>query len=305
MKKEFSSSILATKKDLFNIKKKVNALKLKKNKLPVLIGSGEHFSPFKTRGLDFQEVRVYQPGDDIRLIDWRITAKHNKPYTKLFTDEKERQVFVLTDMQKTMKFATQGSFKSVVAAKTSAFLSFLATNKQDKLGFCILFDNKIECAFSGGNDETLLSFFEALEEAGVPSKTTNQETTLEQALLKSEKFIKKGAMFFILSDFNKINEKEKEILSRISKKATCSLVHIYDQIEKNFPKSTLPISDGDQILFLNGKQKSTQKKYHKIFQERTDLLLDMTKNPNIGYLPLATDEDYLLKIASFCQGGLL
>ena len=99
MEKEWPSSVFANKQALIALKKKVNALKLKKSKLPALTGSGEQQSPVKTKGLDFQEVRVYQPGDDIRLIDWRITAKHNKPYTKLFTDEKERQVFMGTSRQ--------------------------------------------------------------------------------------------------------------------------------------------------------------------------------------------------------------
>ena len=162
MERKWPSCVFASKQDLIGLKKKANALKLKKSKLPSLTGTGEQFSPFKTKGLDFQEVRVYQPGDDIRLIDWRITAKHNKPYTKLFTDEKEKQVFIILDIRQSMKFATQGEFKSVVGAKTAGLLSFLAINNNDKFGFTILSDEKIECAYSGSNNETLASFFEKI-----------------------------------------------------------------------------------------------------------------------------------------------
>ncbi len=305
MKTKWPKSVFADKNDLIDLKKKANAFKLKKTKLPVLTGTGENFSPFKTKGLDFQEVRVYQPGDDIRLIDWRITAKHNKPYTKLFTDEKERQVFLFIDMQSTMKFATQGAFKSVIAAKTGALLSFLAINKQDKLGFTVLSNQKIECASSSSNSETLVSFFDALEEAGNPLTTEPIQITLDQALLKTEKLIKKGAFVFILSDFFDFSAETKESLSRISKKATCALIHIYDKLETEFPKNILPVSNGESVLFFNGKQKSFQKKYQQLFQEKTKQLIELTSNPNIGYLPLSTEDDFLLKTASFCQGGLL
>ncbi|MBO7244139.1 MAG: DUF58 domain-containing protein [Alphaproteobacteria bacterium] len=305
MAKEWPSSVFANKKDLIDLKKKANAFKLKKNKIPVLSGTGEHLSPFKTKGLDFQEVRIYQPGDDIRLIDWRITAKHNKPYTKLFTDEKERQVFLFIDMQQSMKFATQGEFKSVIAAKTGALLSFLGINHHDNLGFTVLSDDKLECAFSGSNSETLTSLLEALEESGNPIYTKESTIPFNQAFLKMEKLIKKGALVFILSDFLHIDDETKKIITRLSKKTTLALLHIYDKIEKEFPHQLLSVTNGEKILFLNGKQKSFQKKYQSLFKKRTEELIELTKNPNIGYLPLSTEEEYLLKVASFCQGGLL
>lgn len=305
MKKTFPASVFSTKEDLISLKKKAEAFKLKKSDLPVLTGTGEHASPFKTKGLDFQEVRVYQPGDDIRLIDWRITAKHNKPYTKLFTDEKERQVFVFVDMQQSMKFATKGMFKSVVAAKTAALLSFLAINQQDKIGFTILFDNKIECFFSNGGKETIVSFFDALEEAGNPVTGETPSVSFAEGLIKSEKFIKKGALVFILSDFYQLDDEATNIITRLSKKATCSLFDIYDSIEKEFPKGVFPVSNGEEILFLNTKSKSFQKKYQTFLTEKTTKLNNLTNLKNMGYLSLNTNEDFLTKIASYCNGGLL
>ena len=128
----FSESVYADKNVLLEMKKKAQMFSLAKNRLRADVGFGETASLFKTKGLDFQEVRVYQPGDDIRLIDWKITAKHNKPFTKLYTDEKERQVFLIVDMRSSMKFATTGVFKSVLTAECSSLISFLAENKKDK-----------------------------------------------------------------------------------------------------------------------------------------------------------------------------
>ena len=304
-KNNFSESIYASKEQLLALKKKAQMFSFGKAKLLVDVGFGEHVSPFKTKGLDFQEVRVYQPGDDVRLIDWKITAKHNKPYTKLYTDEKEQQVFVVVDMRGHMKFATKGVFKSVVVAKCAAFLSFLAENKNDKIGFCVLGDDKITCAIPQMGKETLSSFLDSLSVEGDVEKSTLEENTLLQAMVKSEQFIRRGANVFVISDFVDYNEEIETIIRRISKKATCSLIHIYDGLEKEFPKGVFPVTNGVETIFLNTKTKSFQNKYRLEFEDFVSSLLEIAKNERVGYLPLTTEDEYINMLAFYCKGGLL
>lgn len=306
MKKEsVPESMYATKEQLLELKKKAQLFSLGKTKLLVDVGFGEHISPFKTKGLDFQEVRVYQPGDDIRLIDWKITAKHNKPYTKLYTDEKEQQVFIVADMRSHMKFATKGVFKSVIAAKCATFLSFLAENKNDKLGFCVLGDEKMDCALPQMGKETLTALLDRLSAFGQLSEDSLEKTSLFQAISKSEKFIRRGANVFILSDFSDYTEEVAASIRRISKKATCSLVHIYDRLEKSFPKGYFPVSDGKEIAMLNTKTKVFQKKYTSDFDMFVSSLQELAQNERVGYLPLVTNEEFIHSLAFYCKGGLL
>lgn len=306
MKKEnVSETVYATKEQLLELKKKAQLFSMRKTKLLVDVGFGEHISPFKTKGLDFQEVRVYQPGDDIRLIDWKITAKHNKPYTKLYTDEKEQQVFIIADMRSHMKFATKGVFKSVMVAKCAAFLAFLAENKNDKLGFCVLGDEKMDCAVPQMGKESLTALLDRLSDFGQLSEDSLEQMSLLQAISKSEKFIRRGANVFILSDFSDYTEEIAASIRRISKKATCSLVHIYDGLEKSFPKGYFPVSDGKEMAILNTKSKVFQKKYTSDFDMFVASLQELAQNERVGYLPLVTNEEFIHSLAFYCKGGLL
>lgn len=306
MKKEnVSETVYATKEQLLELKKKAQLFSMRKTKLLVDVGFGEHISPFKTKGLDFQEVRVYQPGDDIRLIDWKITAKHNKPYTKLYTDEKEQQVFIIADMRSHMKFATKGVFKSVMVAKCAAFLAFLAENKNDKLGFCVLGDEKMDCAVPQMGKESLTALLDRLSAFGQLSEDSLEQMSLLQAISKSEKFIRRGANVFILSDFSDYTEEIAASIRRISKKATCSLVHIYDGLEKSFPKGYFPVSDGKEMAILNTKSKGFQKKYTSDFDMFVASLQELAQNERVGYLPLVTNEEFIHSLAFYCKGGLL
>lgn len=304
--KHLSEAVFVDKTSLLKLKQKAQNFFIQQSRLPVDVGLGDSVSPFKTKGLDFQEVRVYQPGDDIRFIDWRITAKQNKPYTKLYTDEKERQIFILADMRSSMKFATKGVFKSVLVAKSAALLSFLAENKNDKVGFTILGCDKTESAFSQSGSESTRALVDGLVAYGaLENEKVIEEQTLLQALTEAERLVRKGSMIFVLSDFSDINEECTTIIKRMARKSVCSLVHIYDVLEKEFPKGVFPISDGETVSYIDVSTSTLQKKYKEIFNQRLDLLNSLAKNENVGYLSLKTTDDFMKKIIHYCRGGLV
>ena len=184
-------------------------------------------------------------------------------------------------------------------------MSFLAENKNDKIGFCVLGDDKITCAIPQMGKETLTSFLDSLSLEGDVEKNTLEENTLLQAMVKSEKFVRRGANVFVISDFVDCDEEVETIIQRISKKATCSLIHVYDRLEKEFPKGVFPVTNGKETIFLNAKTKSFQNKYRLEFDDFVSSLLEIAKNERVGYLPLTTEDEFINMLTFYCKGGLL
>lgn len=288
---------------LLDIKKQVHVLKLASTRALTYHGFGEMRSPFKTKGLDFQEVRSYQPGDDIRQIDWRITAKHNKPFTKLYTDEKERQVFFLVDMRTCMKFASKGVFKSVLAAQATAFLAFAAENKNDKIGFVVMGAHLIETSLALKGREPVISLLQSLSTASDPQQMPPDETSLTQGLLQLEQAVRRGALVFILSDFSDLTEKATDVIRRLAQYNVCSLIHIYDELETKLPIGYLPITNGDETRFLDTSNTSFNTQYTASFVQLKEHLSKLVQTYQVGYLPLDTQAPVFKVIAAYCQGG--
>lgn len=302
MSKKKFNPVKADFKDLVAIKKYVGQMFLKETNRKAYVGFGQTKSPFKTKGLDFQEVRVYQPGDDIRQIDWKITAKYGKPFTKLYTDEKERQIFLICDMRTRMKFASSGAFKSVVCAHISAFLAYLADRKHDRLGFTVLSSSFVETAAPYTAKEALQGLLSTLESVSNPSDFNEDKISLLQGLEKSDCLIRPGSLVFILSDFSDWTMQCESIIQRWSVKNTCSFVHIYDKMETNLPRGLFPISDGKQISLLDTVDHHFPTIFANIFNKRSEQLEKTAQTYQCGYLPIRTDENVLDKTVVYSLG---
>lgn len=266
-------------------------------------GFGETKSPFKTKGLDFQEVRAYQPGDDIRLIDWRVTAKYGKPFTKLYTDEKERLVYFICDMRTRMKFASSGAFKSVWVARIAAFLAYMAQNRGDKIAATVLTSDMLDTIALAGDNGAVLSLIRTLENASDPAEMKPDQLSLAQALSVSVPFIQSGSIIFILSDFSDWDEACEKIVRRWSRKATCALIQIYDALEEHLPDGIFPISNGYDISFLNTEKTSFKNTYEKAFQALQEKLSAVVQTYQLGFLPVRTDWDGIELAEAYCRGG--
>lgn len=303
MRQAFSfNPVQAEVSDLLEIKKHVARFSLRETNKKAYTGFGQSKSPFKSKGLDFQEVRVYQPGDDIRQIDWRVTAKYGKPFTKLYTMEKERQVFLICDMRSRMKFASRGAFKSVWCARIAALLAFMAQNRQDKIGFGLLSAEKFESGRLFGANEILNGLLRRLSALSSPESYTPDTLSLPEALKKAEVHIKAGSLVFILSDFSDWDKECESIVGRWTLKNTCCFIHIYDALEKAFPKGVFPVSDGEGVFALNTADSRFLKSFERMFQKREKALKDAVRRFNIGYASVETDENALFKIFLYCIG---
>ncbi len=295
------SRVFADVNDLLAIKGKVRGLMLAATRKSALSGTGNTRSPFRTRGLDFQEVRAYQPGDDMRQIDWRVTAKYGKPFTKLYTDEKERDVFFVCDMRTSMKFASKGQFKSVAVARVAVFLSFLALKKNDRVGFMILRPGGVDVVAPEAGEKVIVSFARALSAASDPTEMTADKTPLLQALKNVGDYVKSGAIIFVLSDFVDFTPAVVKQFAMLSNKKTVSLIHIYDSIETDLPNGFYPVSDGETVLFLDAG--IHKKQYQSGFQKLEKSLIAATQKYQLGYLPLLTDDADLERVAAYVRGG--
>ncbi len=288
--------------DLLSLKKRAVSPMLKTNRQSY-VGFGETKSPFKTKGLDFQEVRAYQPGDDIRLIDWRVTAKYGKPFTKLYTDEKERQVYFICDMRTHMKFASVGAFKSVWAARIAVFLAYMAQNKGDKTAYSVLAADMIETAGAENGDKAVLSLIKTVEKVSNPESVTPDKITLEQALRQAETRIRSGGIVFVLSDFADWNDQCDAIIGRWSRKNTIALIQIYDKLEEELPAGVFPISNGYDISFLNTEKNSFMQTYRDAFQDIAKSLATAVQTYQLGFLSARTDMDNIALVDAYCRGG--
>ncbi len=285
-------------KDLTELKERAESFLLPPHGKKSVTGVGNTFSPFKSRGLDFQEVRVYQPGDDIRQIDWHVTAKYGKPFTKLYTEEKERTIFFVVDLRANMRFATKGDFKSVMAARMAAFMAFIAAHQKDKIGFILLTDDGI-IPYTGADKEALSFFLETMVH---PQKRPAIAGDWQKALQMLGQFLPAGSYVFLFSDFYDWNKEETRLLAPLSSKNTFLFCALYDELEANLPNDTLPFSDGENILVVRTQSDKIRQKFHTQWATHQEKMQADLAKYDWGFLMLSTDSDYLTLLTRFCFG---
>lgn len=298
----FNSSVYVSAAGLAALQKRAMMLKLPQSKKQTLSGSGATKSPFKTKGMDFTEVRQYQAGDDVRQIDWRVTAKYGKPFTKLYTDERQRQVIFVCDLRSAMKFASQGDFKSVLAAKITTFLAWVTYQKNDTMRMLFVLPEALKISPVGRGIEAVKSIITELEEALNPLNVPADLVTFEQSLKRLDAITPKGALVFICSDFHDLTPAGVDFLAPIAKRADVSFIHIFDVMEEKMPAAVLPVSDGQTAFIADMRDKKNRKVFADSFTKVQSLVADAVRRYGLGYLPVRTDEDYLDMVARYCEG---
>ena len=284
------------------LRSQTHAIVIEDSKQQAYGNSGNSNSPFRTRGLDFQEIRAYQPGDDIRQIDWRTTAKHGKPFTKLYTDEKERPVYFICDMRSRMKFASHGDFKSVVAARITTFLAWLVEKKKDRIGSVVLMPDQIKSVALKGNSG-IDGLIADLVASGTPYPDKPDQTSLEQAFLFLAREAKNGAMIFICSDFSDLTPDALQVLSRLSTRRTLALIHIYDEMEAQMPYGFWTMTDGERTAIVDMTNRTVRESFEKPFSENLLKLKEIIEQNGWGYLSVKTTDNYLETLTACIHGG--
>ena len=230
--------VYASAKNLITLRHAAQNLPLKVAKVKAL-QTGEYYSPFKGRGMEFDEVRLYQPGDDIRTIDWRVTARSGTAHTKLFREERERAVILWVDFRRTMFFGTQGAFKSVTAAKAAALFAWSAEHQGDRLGGLFFSEQQHQELRPQRSTLALMHILQKLSQNTLRqsngSESVSHQRTLNDALGRLRRVTRPGSMLLLLSDFRGLDDTSEAHLYQLAHHNDVMLVYIYDPLEAQLP----------------------------------------------------------------------
>jgi len=282
--------------DTKELLKKVRKIEIKTRRLSDHIFSGEYHSSFKGRGMTFSEVRQYQFGDDIRSIDWNVTARYNEPYVKVFEEERELTMMLVVDISGSESFGTTQQFKRDILTEISATLAFSAIQNNDKVGL-LLFSNEIELFIPPKKGKThVLRIIRELIEFQPNSKKTD----LTFALRYFSNVMKKKAIVFILSDF--IDTGYDNALKIIGKKHDVTGIRVYDKLETELPKlGMVPMRDAEngEIVLVNTNSKTVRKNYKANYLKTIDYFEESFTKSGSGVINTRIDESYVKKLLGY------
>ena len=276
--------------------KKVRKIEIKTKGLSNHIFAGEYHTAFKGKGMAFSEVREYQPGDDIRSIDWNVTARYNSPFVKVFEEEREMTVMLLIDVSASGNFGTQEQFKRELATELAAILAFSAINNNDKVGV-IFFTDKVEQFIppKKGKSHILRIIREVLA-----FNPQGKGTDIAGALEYFNSVIKKRSICFILSDF--MSKEFDKPLKIASKKHDVVALRIHDKREDNLPNMGLvPMQDAEteETVFVDTSSNRIRAQFTKNRISKITTLKKLLPASGVDLIDITTGTDYVRPLINF------
>lgn len=251
------------------------------------------------RGLEYQESRDYQPGDDIRQLDWRLTARTGRPHTKLYQEERERPVIVLVDLSPSMFFATQGAFKSVIAGRAAALLGWAAVQRGDRIGACLNITTGHQALRPTGGRRGILRLLQALV-AGTRATTADggDRLSLGASLHRVQRVARPGSLIFLLSDGYGLDDEAANQLTRLSRQTEVVICQILDRLElQPPPPGRYPISDGQQRAVWNTRTPAARAHSRALLAVHHERLQRLARRRGLPLLRLYTTDDVATALA--------
>jgi len=278
------------------ILKKVRKIEIKTRRLSDHIFGGEYHSTFKGRGMTFSEVRPYQYGDEIRSIDWNVTARYNEPHVKVFEEERELTMMLMVDISGSEFFGTTQQFKRDTATEIAATLAFSAIQNNDKVGL-LLFSNQVELYIPPKKGKShVLRIIRELIEFSPKSKQTN----IGEALKFLSNVMKKKAIVFILSDF--MDDSYEHSLKIAGNKHDITGIRVYDKHDEEIPNlGMVPMLDAETgvVQLINTSSKSIRNNYKANALRLLDFYKSTFKRSGSGVINTRVDEDYVKKLLGY------
>ena len=282
--------------DTKELLKKVRKIEIKTRRLSDHIFGGEYHSTFKGRGMTFSEVRQYQFGDDVRNIDWNVTARYNEPFVKVFEEERELTMMLMADVSGSKLFGTKNQFKDEIVTEIAATLAFSATQNNDKIGL-ILFSDEVELYIppKKGRSHVLRIIRELLE-----FKPKSKKTDIAEAIKFMSNVMKKKAIVFLLSDF--MAEDYNQTLKIAAGKHDITGIRIYDTHEASIPNLgmvQMEDEESGEMILVNTSSKAVRQNYSKYYRDRVDYFKDTFTKSGAGTIDCRVDESYVKKLLGY------
>ncbi len=258
---------------------------------------GGYRSAFKGRGMEFAETRIYQPGDDIRHMDWRVTARTGKPHVKLFREERERAVLVWADFRRPMFFATRGRFKAIQAARAATLAGWGAALRGDRLGGLIFSEFEHRELRPQRGDRAVLNLIRTFTTFPTPNSTDQAHENpqaFSQALIRLRRVAMPGSLIFLFSDFRGLTETDQTHLTQLSRHNDVTLFFLHDPLERSLPppQGRYPVSFGQaqpRLLHVNNPQLRAEYAAH--FQKRLEQLTTLCRTLGALLISCSTDDE--------------
>jgi uncharacterized protein (DUF58 family) len=281
--------------DTTELLKKVRRIEIKTRGITQSLFSGEYHSAFKGRGMSFSEVREYQMGDDIRTIDWNVTARFNHPYVKIFEEERELTLILLVDVSGSENFGSRKQLKEDMITELCAVLAFSGLQNNDKIGV-IFFTDIIEKFIppKKGKPHILRIIRELIE-----FKPKNKKTDIAQALKYLTNVIKKRSIAFVISDF--MDGDFTDAMKIASRKHDLIALRIYDKREKELPKVGLLKTrdpESGKTIWMNTSNKRVRLSYADAINRKEKRLSEIFTRTGVDTVSIATDESYMAPLSN-------
>ena len=254
--------------------------------------SGAYHATMKGRGMEYAESRPYQPGDDVRALDWRLTARSGRPHTKLFREERERPVFVLIDLRHPMAFATRGAFKSVQAARTAALIAWKTAQVGDRIGGVLLGDAACEELPPARGTVGALRLLKHVVQCATPTDGAAM-LPFSAATNRLRRLVKPGSLVFVCSDFRDLDDAGRAALGQLGRHNDTLLVLCYDAFEAALPAIRAPIAvtDRQRRMDLALGERALADAYAQRFTARRAALQQFARDNRLRLATLATTDD--------------
>ncbi len=290
-----NSATQVTTKALVEQQSYAKTLSLSSRKKATSAISGLHDSRFRGRGMDYQESRVYQAGDDIRNMDWLVTARTGTAHTKLFQEERERPIHIIMDTNVSMSFGTRKEFKSVTAAKAASLLAWAAVKNGDRVGVMSYGKNGIHHEKPVGGKRGMMRLIAHLVQSS--NHEADNVTPLEEALQRLRTIIRPGSLVIVVSDFYHLGKDVKRHLIQLSKHNDILSLFISDQFEVSTPlPAVYGIQNQDKIVVFNSAKESEKKSMQQKQNQHLENIYENIQKSGVPVIPVMTDDKLEEKI---------
>lgn len=277
--------------ELIALRPRCNALCLPMHTPAASALAGAYRSRFRGRGVDFLESRAYQPGDDIRNMDWRVTARTGRPHTKIFHEERERPVLVVIDASPSLFFGTRRRLKSVAAGMLASAVAWTAVRRGDRIGAFLFAPGEHRELRPAGGRRGAMRVIQGLVDWLDPERPRTGEGSLSAALERVRHAVRPGSLVLIVSDFFSLDESCNRHLSRLRQHNDVIGCQVVDAAEEALPAGRFPISDGSNSALLDTRQASAREQFARMSQAHAHDPQRLFLRHQCGWMVMHTDED--------------